>query len=215
MAIFMTAVTLTPSTRSAPSDDAQRAAARASRAASTALSRTELTLVFPLVVIPLALLARSRLASSASSWPWSRASSAGSCSRPWIVFNYTPVRGDHHDDQRHRRGVVGGQLRRGLVRQATSATTRTASRVRGRSPRSTSRNATWCRASRPSSTPRITSSAAPARGGRPRRTPVGPVQARPDHRARLVDRGPRSRPDAGSGCSPTTRCCRSPSAAWW
>ena len=55
---------------------------------------------------------------SASGWPRSRASSAGSCSRRGSCFNLHAVRGDDHDDQRHRRGAVGRQLRRGLVRQA-------------------------------------------------------------------------------------------------
>ena len=71
---------------------------------------------------------------------------------PWIVFNLHAVRGDHHDDQRHRARALGGQLRRGLVRQLHRLLRELLPGSVAEPTSSTSRNVTWCRASRPSST---------------------------------------------------------------
>ena len=103
-------------------------------------------------------------------------------------------------------------VRRAATRSGTagtSGTTRTASRARGRRA-----NVDESRARRraPEAGDRVHQGphrAVAVGRGRPRRTPVGLLQARPDDGARLVDRGTRPSRRRGSASSRTTRCCRS------
>ena len=118
MAIFMTAVALTAAYVFWRSPTMRNAVLLGLACGATALSRTELTLLFPLVVIPLALDgARRRLGTSRASR--TRRVRHGR-HRARTVDRVQPhaLRGDDHDDQRHRQRAVGRQLRRGLVRRA-------------------------------------------------------------------------------------------------
>ena len=134
--------------------------------------------------------------------------------RPWVVFNLTRFKETTTITQRHRRGVVGRELRRGVLRQvahrllrellpgtvAGAGAGRVATRRRaaeaGRSstPRPTS---TGCRWSSPPGSDACGGCSSPGR--RPRSTGGS--------------RGAGG-PPRGSACSPTTRSGRSRSTAW-
>ena len=177
------------------------------------MSRSELLALFPIVVLPLALLARDLSRRKRDPARGDRVRRRGVHGRALDRLQPDPVRGDDHHEQRHGSRALRRQLRRGLVRLAhrllrellpgTVAT--------GQRRRVAARHRAEEAGDRVHEGP--PQPAAP--GGRGTGRPVvGVLQARADHRARLVDRrsGPRPRP--GSACSCTTRCCRSRWSGW-
>ena len=172
----------TPCTRS---PDARRCATRSTWAwpcGITALSRTELTLLFPVVVIPLALLARGPIVrTSAVKHPLVAAGIVGVLVLlPWMIFNYT-----RFEEPTTMTSATGAALSAASCDETYygtgSATTTNCFQGPWPTPSldESQRDLVAAQAGR-STTSRRTS-AAPAGDGRPRRSPVGLLQARPDH----------------------------------
>ena len=192
MAIFMTAVALTAAYVFWRTPSMRNACLLGLACGAAALSRTELALMIPLVIVPLCCFLREL--------DWGRRIKlivvAGLMSAvivgPWIVFNYTRFEETTTMTSGTGSALVGRQLRRGLVREAHRL-------LRQLLPGPVAR----CEPRRVAARPRAARAgdrvhegphlATAARGRRARRAPLGRVQAGTDHDARLVDRGPRAR----------------------
>ena len=168
-----------------------------------ALTRTEMALLFPLLLVPLAFLARSLAGRQRFKLAVVGCVVGGVLIAPWVLYNLTrfdkPVLLSTGIGQ-----TLAAEAATRSSTASTSATTRCASPAR--IPRgSTSRYGTARHVTFAIDYLEDHKSRHTARRRRARRSALGRVQARADHRVRLVDRRTRPRARRGSPCSATTR----------